>query len=78
MEWDCQSGCLKFSYKSGVVSLVMAYHNKWPSDWQQHGCSIVRLHLLRENYTQWLRGCFLPSTIRTQRIRRVPKGTSLL
>jgi hypothetical protein len=27
---------LNFSYKSGVVSPVTAYRNKWPSDWQQH------------------------------------------
>jgi hypothetical protein len=36
MEKDCQFGCLNFSYKSGVVSPVTAYRNKWPSDWQQH------------------------------------------
>jgi hypothetical protein len=36
VEWDCQFGCLNFSYKSGVVSPVTAYRNKWPSDWQQH------------------------------------------
>jgi hypothetical protein len=36
VEKDCQFGCLNFSYKSGVVSPMTAYHNKWPSDWQQH------------------------------------------
>jgi hypothetical protein len=36
VEKDCQFGCLNFSYKSGVVSPVTAYRNKWPSDWQQH------------------------------------------
>jgi hypothetical protein len=36
VEKDCQFGCLNFSYKSGVVSPVTAYQNKWPSDWQQH------------------------------------------
>jgi hypothetical protein len=36
MERDCQFGCLNFSYKSGVVSPVTAYRNKWPSNWQQH------------------------------------------
>jgi hypothetical protein len=36
VEKDCQFGCLNFSYKSGVVSHVTAYRNKWPSDWQQH------------------------------------------
>jgi hypothetical protein len=36
VEKDCQFGCLNFSYKSGVVGPVTAYHNKWPSDWQQH------------------------------------------
>jgi hypothetical protein len=36
VEKDCQFGCLNFSYKSGVVSPVTAYWNKWPSDWQQH------------------------------------------
>jgi hypothetical protein len=36
VEKDCQFGCLNFSYKSGVVSSVTAYWNKWPSDWQQH------------------------------------------
>jgi hypothetical protein len=35
VEKDCQFGCLNFSYKSGVVSPVTAYRNKWPSDWQQ-------------------------------------------
>jgi hypothetical protein len=32
VEKDCQFGCLNFSYKSGVVSPVTAYRNKWPSD----------------------------------------------
>jgi hypothetical protein len=36
VEKDYQFGCLNFSYKSGVVSPVTAYRNKWPSDWQQH------------------------------------------
>jgi hypothetical protein len=36
VEKDCQFGCLNFSYKTGVVSPVTAYRNKWPSDWQQH------------------------------------------
>jgi hypothetical protein len=36
VEKDRQFGCLNFSYKTGVVSPVTAYHNKWPSDWQQH------------------------------------------
>jgi hypothetical protein len=36
VEKDCQFGRLNFSYKSGVVSPVTAYRNKWPSDWQQH------------------------------------------
>jgi hypothetical protein len=36
VEQDCHIGCLNFSYKSGVVSPVTAYRNKWPSDWQQH------------------------------------------
>jgi hypothetical protein len=36
VEKDCQFGCLNFSYKSGMVSPVTAYRNKWPSDWQQH------------------------------------------
>jgi hypothetical protein len=36
VEKDCQFGCLNFSYKSGVVSPVTAYRNKWPLDWQQH------------------------------------------
>jgi hypothetical protein len=36
VEKDCQFGCLNFSYKSGVVSPVTAYRNKWTSDWQQH------------------------------------------
>jgi hypothetical protein len=36
---DCQFGYLNFSYKSGVVSPVTAYCNKWPSDWQQHCCT---------------------------------------
>jgi hypothetical protein len=36
VEKDCQFGYLNFSYKSGVVSPVTAYRNKWPSDWQQH------------------------------------------
>jgi hypothetical protein len=35
VEKDCQFGFLNFSYKSGVVSPVTAYCNKWPSDWQQ-------------------------------------------
>jgi hypothetical protein len=30
VEKDCQFGCLNFSYKSGVVSPVTAYRNKWP------------------------------------------------
>jgi hypothetical protein len=36
VEKDCQFGCLNFSYKSGVVRPMIAYRNKWPSDWQQH------------------------------------------
>jgi glutaredoxin-related protein len=36
VEKDCQFGYLNFSYKSGVVSPMTAYRNKWPSDWQQH------------------------------------------
>jgi hypothetical protein len=36
VEKDCQFGCLNFLYKSSVVSPVTAYHNKWPSNWQQH------------------------------------------
>jgi hypothetical protein len=36
MEKDCQFGCLNFSYKSGVVSPVTVYRNKWPLDRQQH------------------------------------------
>jgi hypothetical protein len=36
VEKDCQFDCLNFSYKSGVVSPVTAYRNKWPSDCQQH------------------------------------------
>jgi hypothetical protein len=32
MEKECQFGCLNFLYKSGVVSPVTAYRNKWPSD----------------------------------------------
>jgi hypothetical protein len=35
VEKDCQFGCLNFSYKSGIVSPVTAYRNKWPSDRQQ-------------------------------------------
>jgi hypothetical protein len=36
VEQDCQFGCLNFSYKSGVVSPMTAYCNKWSLDWQQH------------------------------------------
>jgi hypothetical protein len=36
VEKDCQFGYLNFSYKSGVVSPMTAYRNKWPSEWQQH------------------------------------------
>jgi hypothetical protein len=36
VEKDCQFSCLNFSYKSGAVSPVTAYRNKWPSNWQQH------------------------------------------
>jgi hypothetical protein len=35
VEKDCHFGCLNFSYKSGVVSPMTAYRNKWPLDWQQ-------------------------------------------
>jgi hypothetical protein len=35
VEKDCQFGCLNFSYKSGIVSPMTAYRNKWPSDRQQ-------------------------------------------
>jgi hypothetical protein len=53
VEKDYQFGCLNFSYKSGVVSPVTAYRNKWPSDWQQHWFYYTVSPPLSEGLTPW-------------------------
>jgi hypothetical protein len=74
----CQFGCLNFSYKSGVVSPVTAYRNKWPSDWQQHWMYHIVTPLVAGSRTRWLRGCCLIFTTHIRRICLVPKGMRLL
>jgi hypothetical protein len=61
VEKDCQFGCLNFSYKSGVVSPVTAYQNKWPSDWQQHWFYYAVSPLLPEGLTPGYEGAATPS-----------------
>jgi hypothetical protein len=77
MEWDCQFGCLNFSYKSGVVSPVKTtYRNKWPLDWQQHWMYHDVTPLV-EGEPHPLATKMLPLfMIRTPKTRPVPKGTS--
>jgi hypothetical protein len=76
VEKDCQFGCLNFSYKSGVVSPVTAYRNKWPSDWQQHWFYYAVSPLLPEGLTPWLRRSCHPFTSLTRRTLRAPKAMS--
>jgi hypothetical protein len=76
VEKDCQFGCLNFSYKSGVVSPVTAYRNKWPSDWQQHWFYYTVNPLLPEGLTRWPRRSCHPFTSPTRRTPRAPKVTS--
>jgi hypothetical protein len=66
VEKDCQFGCLNFSYKSGVVSPVTAYWNKWPSDRQQHWFFYSVSPPLSKGLTPWPR-----------RTTRAPKATNL-
>jgi hypothetical protein len=77
VEKDCQFGCLNFSYKSGVVSPVTAYRNKWPSDWQQHWFYHTVTPSPPEDLTLWLRRSCLPFTSPTRRIPPAPKAMNL-
>jgi hypothetical protein len=63
VEKDCQFGCLNFLYKSGVVSPVTAYRNKWPSDWQQHWFYYAVSPLLPEGLTPGYEGAASPSRV---------------
>jgi hypothetical protein len=76
VEKDCQFGCLNFSYKSGVVSPVTAYRNKWPSDWQQHWFYYTVNPLLLEGLTRWSQRSCHPFTNPTRRTPRAPKAMS--
>jgi hypothetical protein len=76
VEKDYQFGCLNFSYKTGVVSPVTAYRNKWPSDWQQHWLYHTVTPLVPGSCIRCLRRSYLPSKTHTQKICLVPKGTS--
>jgi hypothetical protein len=76
VEKDCQFGCLNFSYKSGVVSPVTAYRNKWPSDWQQHWFYYTVDPLLPEGLTPWPRRSCQPFMSLTRRTPRAPKATN--
>jgi hypothetical protein len=74
VEKDCQFGYLIFSYKSGVVSPVTAYRNKWPSDWQQHWFYYTVSPLLPKGLTPWLRRSCHPFMNFTRRTPRAPEG----
>jgi hypothetical protein len=74
VEKDCQFGCLNFSYKSGVVSPVTAYRNKWPSDWQQHWLyHTVTPPALEESHPLATKELPPPFTTHTRRIPPAPK-----
>jgi hypothetical protein len=75
VEKDCQFGCLNFSYKSGVVSPLTAYHNKWPSDWQQHWL----YHTVTPPAPRSLTHCLHRSCIPfTSHMRRTPPATKAM
>jgi hypothetical protein len=76
MEKGCQFGCLKFSYKSGVVSPVMAYQNKCPSDWQQHWFYYTVSPPSLGGSHPWPRRSCHPFMNRTRRTPHAPKVTN--
>jgi hypothetical protein len=77
VEKDCQFGCLNFSYKSGAVSPVTAYWNKWPSNCQQHWFYYMVSPLLPEGLTPGLRRSCHPFTNLTRKTPRALKAMSL-
>jgi hypothetical protein len=76
VEKDYQFGCLNFSYKTGVVSPVTVYRNKWPSDWKQHWFYYTVSPLPPEGLIRWPQRSCHPFTSPTQRTLRAPKAMS--